>query len=313
MRRRSRAPKDSLDLLLDTMCNAFGGIVLIAILIALLIESPGDESRKNASSGKETLEVSRKARDLAELEAELRETAKRWEENKDLLELLQKRNQLAKMLSARQETEALSSVELNERLGKALELKSLALTEISSQSAELAAVAAKIDEQKRLLEQLENQMKELVSSRTSETHPPKLRDASGGQYNLIVQYGELYPVANYEFRENGELYGVSENNSSITWSGDAAIPIQGKGLKLGRDTETLKAILRGISNHNKLLKSQPSQRIYIVSFVYGDSFSLIDQLREIISEAGFIEDGWEPRLDGETLAFSSEGKRGQTD
>ena len=104
MRRRSRAPKDSLDLLLDTMCNAFGGIVLIAILIALLIESPGDESRKSAPSGREALEVSRKARELTELEADVSEIEKRWEENKDLLELLQKRNQLALALTSRQKT-----------------------------------------------------------------------------------------------------------------------------------------------------------------------------------------------------------------
>lgn len=313
MRRRSRAPKDSLDLLLDTMCNAFGGIVLIAILIALLIESPGDESRKSAPSGREALEVSRKARELTELEADVSEIEKRWEENKDLLELLQKRNQLALALTSRQKTEALSTVELNERLGKALEMKSLALSEVATLSAELAAVEAKLNEQKRILELLENQMKELISSRMSETHPPELRDASGGQYNLIVQYGEIYPVVDYEFGDDGELYGVMENNSSITWNGDTTIPIRGMGLKLGRDTETLKAMFRGISAHNKLHKSQPSKRIYIVSFVYGDSFPIIDQLREMINEVGFIEDGWEPRPDGEPLAFSSQGKRGQTD
>ena len=32
----SRLNKDSLDLLLDTMCNAFGGIILMAVLVALL-------------------------------------------------------------------------------------------------------------------------------------------------------------------------------------------------------------------------------------------------------------------------------------
>lgn len=36
MRLRRQKPKDSLDLLLDTMCNTFGGIILIAILVALL-------------------------------------------------------------------------------------------------------------------------------------------------------------------------------------------------------------------------------------------------------------------------------------
>ena len=41
MSRRSRnnGPSDSLDLLLDTMCNAFGGIVIIAILVALRVNN----------------------------------------------------------------------------------------------------------------------------------------------------------------------------------------------------------------------------------------------------------------------------------
>jgi hypothetical protein len=37
MRRRSRSTADSLDLLLDTVCNAFGGVVFISILIIVLL------------------------------------------------------------------------------------------------------------------------------------------------------------------------------------------------------------------------------------------------------------------------------------
>src|SRR5215212_2230753 len=36
MSRRRRHQPDSLELLLDTMCNTFGGIIMIALLIALL-------------------------------------------------------------------------------------------------------------------------------------------------------------------------------------------------------------------------------------------------------------------------------------
>jgi hypothetical protein len=36
-RRRLRGQSDSLDLLLDTICNAFGGIIFIAVLVAMLV------------------------------------------------------------------------------------------------------------------------------------------------------------------------------------------------------------------------------------------------------------------------------------
>jgi hypothetical protein len=33
MNLRQRKPQDSLDMLLDTMCNTFGGIILLAVLV----------------------------------------------------------------------------------------------------------------------------------------------------------------------------------------------------------------------------------------------------------------------------------------
>ena len=38
--------EDSLDLLLDTLCNAFGGIILITLLIALMSQEANDASTK---------------------------------------------------------------------------------------------------------------------------------------------------------------------------------------------------------------------------------------------------------------------------
>src|SRR5215218_10279424 len=46
MSRRRRHQPDSLELLLDTMCNTFGGIIMIALLIALLSR---DASSENAT------------------------------------------------------------------------------------------------------------------------------------------------------------------------------------------------------------------------------------------------------------------------
>lgn len=40
-RRRRRASDDSLELLLDTICNTFGGIVFIAMLVAILVRETG--------------------------------------------------------------------------------------------------------------------------------------------------------------------------------------------------------------------------------------------------------------------------------
>src|SRR5687767_9075560 len=44
MSRRRQQQPDSLELLLDTMCNTFGGIILIALLIALLSRDASSET-----------------------------------------------------------------------------------------------------------------------------------------------------------------------------------------------------------------------------------------------------------------------------
>jgi hypothetical protein len=50
MRRKNTEPNDSTELLLDTMCNAFGGIVLIAILIAILTGNSAEVQTTDNSS-----------------------------------------------------------------------------------------------------------------------------------------------------------------------------------------------------------------------------------------------------------------------
>jgi hypothetical protein len=57
MTRRSNRQEDSLEMLLDTMCNAFGGLILIAILIAILARTtdgrpgPGESPEYVRASG----------------------------------------------------------------------------------------------------------------------------------------------------------------------------------------------------------------------------------------------------------------------
>ncbi|MFM2219326.1 MAG: hypothetical protein RL240_3644, partial [Planctomycetota bacterium] len=48
-KRRRRPQTSSLDLFLDTICNAFGGIMFISILISILIQMRGDPSDTPAS------------------------------------------------------------------------------------------------------------------------------------------------------------------------------------------------------------------------------------------------------------------------
>ena len=313
MRRRLRPTKDSLDLLLDTMCNAFGGIVLIALLVAILIEKPGDESSKASASGKESLEKLRKVRELQELEEDLNELQTRWEENRELIELVEERDRLARILSNQQKTAALSVVQLNERRRKAAEERTKMLEDLSRLQREVASLESRILDKREAVESLEDEMEELVTSRMSETRPPELRDAGGQQVNLILRHGEIFPVSFIEFYESGEIRSISSNETSLLWRGADARPIRGKGWDVEGDLDRFRGFINGIRQHNKLYAARPSQRMHIAMFVYGDSFSHINTLFGIIDEEGNIARGWEPWEKDRNLAFSADGEKSQVE
>jgi len=64
MKRRSTNHSDSLDLLLDTICNLFGLIILITIILVILAQISGEEAIKKAeekSSGIDNIEIELKS------------------------------------------------------------------------------------------------------------------------------------------------------------------------------------------------------------------------------------------------------------
>lgn len=56
-RRKNRSDVDSLDLLLDALCNMFGGIIFIALLIVLLSSEASKPKEKNLPTAQESLET----------------------------------------------------------------------------------------------------------------------------------------------------------------------------------------------------------------------------------------------------------------
>lgn len=313
MRRRSLAPKDSLDLLLDTMCNAFGGIVLMAILIALLIQDTDTDNPSTPSNQRDYARIAQKERELAVLEEEVRALKGKVEANKELLDLVRQRKQLESTVAERRASGDLSVIQLNKRLGDLLAEKSEELTRLGRASASLASVKAETKEKESALQKIQDQLEHYVSSRISETRPPELRDSSGMQFNFIFRYGEIYPVTNLEFSATGEIVDASDNTVSITWEGNETLPRQGYGAKLGTGSNEVADLLRKIKRYNELNADYPSKRFYIISFVYGDSFNLLDQFRTLIEEIGGIKNGWEPWPTGEPLGFSSEGRKSKTE
>lgn len=313
MRRRVPAPKDSLDLLLDTMCNAFGGIVLMAILVALLIQDTRTGTTPSAPARHEAAEVARKARELDNLNAEIASLEERREANRELITLVRRRNELEAAAAERRASGNLSNAQLNKRIGDLLGEKSAALDQLGRASASLAMVKTELLERQAELGKIDDRLGDFVASRVAETRPPELRDSSGMQFNFILRYGEIYPVVHMKINGAGEFEDISDNNESISWRGSQTFPVKGRGIVLGRDRAELMSIFEAIRRRNLAKADFPSEKIYIAFFVYGDSFHLIDGFRALIDEFGGIRSGWEPWADDEPLGFSSEGRKSKTE
>lgn len=58
-KRRSGANADSLDLFLDTICNAFGGLLFLAILLTLLVQMQSNDDSGSSQEFVSEVELER--------------------------------------------------------------------------------------------------------------------------------------------------------------------------------------------------------------------------------------------------------------
>ena len=74
---RRRAGDSSLELLLDTICNTFGGVLFLAILVSLLLKSTRDRAMESSAAAPRTkpaiskAEVIRRTTEASELAEEI--------------------------------------------------------------------------------------------------------------------------------------------------------------------------------------------------------------------------------------------------
>jgi hypothetical protein len=161
MKRRSNSP-ESLDLLLDTICNLFGLIILITILIAILVQISGQEAMNNIAQQPES-----KVRKTEELKQE-----------KDLLtEEINKINtaDLLKALAIRADAERKLKRAKNER-----ERRIKMLDEENKLLDEDEELVQKLKEQLPYLqdeiEMLEEELKRSESTKDIKLRTPKRRE-----------------------------------------------------------------------------------------------------------------------------------------
>jgi len=297
---RRQKNKDSLDLLLDTMCNAFGGIILLAVLVALI-----SGGRLQLAEPVDATDVSR-LRDEAESElARLQGVTDRLQERIAAEGLAQK----VELASQQQEVEAQVAA-LRGRLSSAQrELKELEESNPRERKASLAAELEWVDEQmqmahntldgmnagltarRRALARVKTETSSVIEASVLRLRYPRERATSKLRYYVLVKHGRLYPT---ESPDGGQ------NHLTIDWT-----EVMGNSIARPRVGTGIDALKDSVQTGKLFAQLDPRSR-YVAFVVFKDSFAAFTAAQRHCIRHG-LEFGWEPTADSEVI-FSTSGE-----
>jgi hypothetical protein len=303
MNLRRKKPHDSLYMLLDTMCNAFGGIILLAVLVVLLTSK--EKSLSATSSDSRELLQRRVALAQTNLQQSLQLAASlgakagddRW---KRQVTLLSTRKQLQETLQQTRDAVARSGKEV-ESAGAADPSERLKLLNAELSAAQRSklefqnGLAAAEENNTRLKQRLAGMERQVAAKLNDLQRPlrlPKEHETAKRVVYIIARYGRVYPCRNAD---------LSRNETDIKWTtkldGQTAEPIRGRGLDPVANA-------RGLETY---FSDQSKETVYLAFCVFQDSFPAFIRARQLAVASG-VAYGWEPFLEADgPVVFSENG------
>ncbi len=304
-RKRLSSGSDSLELLLDTICNTFGGVLFLAMLVSLMLTQTRSRTDSQAGSGDPRPALTEAQ--LARLEAEVEQLTS----DIDLLE-----SQTAGMRPAQDsvgqpdierlvlEMEAAErrQAELESRRAKVLRQLAVA------QAASVRARAAKLEHEReavaveKVVEQARNRLSKAVAERNrlvasatelrlreiahrtvrATGQSPRERETSKSEFGVLLRYGRAYLMK----VRRGDDVVVNAEEFSVSEEGDTnrarARPQRGLDLTVSNQRE---------EEIEQLLKSFPPAEWYPCFVVHPDSFDAF-----VVIKAEAVRLGYEYRV-----------------
>ena len=279
MKRGTTLDFDSLELLLDTICNTFGGVLFLAILVIILVQRTGASIDRNSVAGTEAHVTSTLRSKLEQRKAELQSLQRAFQEYRTTLSGLatdDAAEQARHVLSLRDEVGALTSrrVEYVQRLVGLNETS----TELERQRQSTVSGLELIRKEARTLtDKLERER----TNRTRTLSLPMLRTTSKREFPLILRFGHLYfpfiAETGIEKRRSNldDFVILDDKGPTIRVS-----PKPYAGLPVTDRDELLDALRRRTNSLDK-------DSVYLAIGVWDDSFEQFQQLKEVIVKLGF--------------------------
>ena len=308
MSRARMSPPDSLEMLLDTMCNMFGGIILIALLITVLtpvhesMPTP-TETHQHQQGGPQTLTEVQQA--LSQAEAELRQLDAQLSDPDRVItrQLRERRDQIR--IEARNLSALLEST-IRTSQSKTESSIDQAVAQLTTLDTQIQSARRQLDEARRQDAILESRSAELQRSlRLRSSEQARLRDRQTQELRLPVEHesdrkpllivvagGWIHPL---RIPRDGQL---TRNDATLDWN------LEGNEVLEPRPKPGAGFTPEGFSA--SVLRALHTNAVYLAFLVRSNAFATFNQAKMEARSLGF-EVAWSPLLDSEAVRISRFG------
>ncbi len=278
MSRRAASSGDSLDLLLDTICNTFGGILFIAMLVVILTNQMSRESSPAEPTAENSRALRKMRGELSDSDAKLTKLRQAVRQKEDLERQFadpESRELLTTLHELDDDTTSLIT-DRNEKLQNVAESQADLIDsarELERLTQMLAEAQLRLEQEKQLL-----QNETALRSRTSQT--PKQRATQKTPAAFFLKAGRLCAVAKRD--ENGNPVPNSDEIRIVDDppNGKFVEPIENAGLLVAADGSNAEAIAEKLTAFDK-------NQNYLSVLVFKDSFASFEALKNEMIRAGF--------------------------
>jgi len=229
MRRRQNLPSSSLDLLLDTICNTFGGILFISLLVVIMLNLSSDRLVSKPVSQTQQANLLRLKRELADTTDRLR-----------LLQqsLLRQERLATTMVDPQTETLLEKLRRLQVQRAETASDKNDVLSGSSDAQVEinkLSQLLSEIRQARQQRDSLQEQVRRKQAERTETVRPPKERQTTKVQVAMVLKGGKLYSYprkgsrGGLEFNDDDFIQAVGPSGGYIEPKAGGGVPVNLEG------------------------------------------------------------------------------------
>jgi len=276
MSRKSSASGDSLDLLLDTICNTFGGILFISMLVVILVNAANTEVSQSLPTEEDQQRLTEGRRRLSDTTvklASLRRAARQIEQLRDRFSDPESEAVIEEMQAFQGMNEA-----MHESRDASLDDLASMQELINKTAKENAQMRQAIAAAQQALQTAREQLDAEVALRSRTSKLPRQKTTTRQQVAFFLKGGKLCSFARVGL--DGQLAANEAEARVIEKDGKQfAEPVPGAGLPIQSDGSTLSPIVEKLKPFSK-------DKFFVAIVVWPDSFEEFQTVKEAVVREG---------------------------